>query len=64
MDKPELNYRFFNSDTPEEFVKALLAVCIEANIGKAERAIRHELATDSDKEGGENEYSGILQGID
>ncbi len=66
LDKPKLKYRFFNSNTPEEFAKAVLAVCIEANAKKAERAIQKELAIsiDDGKIGEEDEHSGILQSID
>ena len=43
MDKPKLNFRFHNPNTPEEFTKILLRVCIDANMKKVEQLIREEV---------------------
>ena len=42
MDKPKLNFRFHNPNTPEELTKILLRVCIDANMKKVEQIIRDE----------------------
>ena len=42
MDKPKLNFRFYNPNTPEELTKTLLRVCIDANMKKVEQLIRDE----------------------
>ncbi len=43
MDKPKLNFRFHNPNTPEELTKILLRVCIDANMKKVESALRKEI---------------------
>lgn len=48
MDKPKLNYRFHNSNaTDDELTRVLLRICIEANMKKAEQAIRECAVSDS-----------------
>ena len=66
MDKPKLNFRFHNPNTPEELTKILLRVCIDANMKKVEHIIREEVsvALDENNTGAEDEHSGILQSID
>ena len=66
LDKPKLNFRFHNPNTPEELTKILLRVCIDANMKKVEHIIREEaaVALDENGTGDKNEYSGILQSID
>lgn len=49
MDKPKLNFRFYNPNTPEELTKILLRVCIDANMQKVEQLIREEAAIALDK---------------
>ena len=57
MDKPELNFRFHNPNSDENFVRMLLSVCMETCKKKADDAITAELlknqeetaATDADK---------------
>ncbi len=44
MDKPKLNFRFHNSNSPEALTRLLISVCIDANMEKAERAINDEIA--------------------
>ena len=44
MDKPKLNFRFHNPNTPEELTKILLRVCIDANMKKVEQLISDEAA--------------------
>lgn len=65
MDKPKLNFRFHNPNTPEELTNILLRVCIDANMKKVELIMREEAAVALDNSiGDKNEYSGILQSID
>ncbi len=40
MKQDKLNFRFHNPNTPEETADFLLKICMEANKGKVERAIR------------------------
>ena len=44
MDKPKLNFRFYNPNKPEELTKILLRVCLDANMKKVEQIIREEAA--------------------
>lgn len=44
MDKPKLNFRFHNSNSPEALTRLLISVCIDANMEKAARAINDEIA--------------------
>lgn len=62
MDKPKLNFRFHNPNTPEELTKILLRVCIDANMKKVEQVIREEaaIALDENSTGDKNEHSGLL----
>ncbi len=62
MDKPKLNFRFHNPNTPEELTKMLLRVCIDANMKKVEHIIREEaaVALDENSTGDKNEHSGLL----
>lgn len=61
MDKPKLNFRFHNPNTPEELTKILLRVCIDANMHKVEHIIREAaVALDENNTGDENEHSGLL----
>lgn len=50
MDKPKLNFRFHNSNTPENLARMLLRVCIDCNMEKVEKAIREEIAIATDEE--------------
>ena len=50
MDKPKLNYRFHHEESPEKLAKAIIRICIEANMKRVENAIREELACALDKE--------------
>ena len=45
-DKPKLNYRFHNPNPPEVFVPYLINVCIEANKGRVEKALREVAIAD------------------
>lgn len=49
MDKPKLNFRFHNSNSPEALTRLLIRVCIDANMEKAERAINEEIALTLDE---------------
>ena len=62
LDKPKLNFRFHNPNTPEELTKILLRVCIDANMKKVEQIIREEsaIAFDENSTGDKNEHSGLL----
>lgn len=62
LDKPKLNFRFHNPNTPEELTKILLRVCIDANMKKVEQVIREEaaIALDENSTGDKNEHSGLL----
>lgn len=42
MDKPKLNFRFHNSNSTESLARALLRVCIDANMERVETIIREE----------------------
>ena len=66
MDKPKLNFRFHNPNTPEELTKILLRVCVDANMKKVEHIIREEAAStlDENNTGEKDEHCGILQSID
>ncbi len=44
LDKPKLNIRFHNPNTPEELTKILWRVCVDANMKKVESALRKEIA--------------------
>ena len=43
MDKPNLNFRFHNPNSEEDFVRLLLSVCMETCKAKADEAISSEL---------------------
>lgn len=61
MDKPKLNFRFHNPNTPEELTKILLSVCVDANMKKVEQVIREEaFALDENSTGDKDEHSGLL----
>ncbi len=62
MDKPKLNIRFHNPNTPEELTKILLRVCIDANMEKVKQIIKEEtaVALDDNSTGDKNEHSGLL----
>ena len=49
-DKPKLNYRFHNPNPPEVFVPYLINVCIEANKGRVEKALREAAIADCTEE--------------
>ncbi len=49
MNKPKLNFRFHNSNSPEDLTRLLISVCIDANMEKAERAINDEIALTLDE---------------
>ena len=42
MDKPKLNFRFHNSNSTESLARALLRVCIDANVERVDRIIKEE----------------------
>ncbi len=42
MDKPKLNFRFHNPNSAELLTRALLRVCIDANMERVESIIREE----------------------
>ncbi len=42
MDKPKLNFRFHSSNSAESLTRALLRVCIDANMERVEQLIREE----------------------
>ena len=42
MDKPKLNFRFHSSNSAESLTRALLRVCIDANMERVESIIREE----------------------
>ena len=47
MDRPKLNYRFHNPNKDDDaLINELLKVCIEANMKKADRAIREAALCD------------------
>ena len=63
MDKPKLNFRFHNPNTPEELTKILLRVCIDANMKKVEQIVREEAAVAHDENNTgdkKSEHSGLL----
>jgi len=62
LDKPKLNFRFHNPNTPEELTKILLRVCIDANMKKIEHILSEEaaVALDENSTGDKNEHSGLL----
>lgn len=62
VDKPKLNYRFHNSNTPEELTKVLLRICVEANMKKVEAAIKQAI-DDNYRRSAEDENRSILQSI-
>lgn len=57
MDKPKLNFRFYNPNSEENFVRMLISVCMETCKVKADEAILADLlnkkeetaATDADE---------------
>lgn len=49
VDKPKLNYRFHNSNSPEALTRLLLRVCIDANMERVNRAISDEIALTLDE---------------
>lgn len=49
VDKPKLNFRFHNSNSPEALTQLLIRICIDANMEKAERAINEEIALTLDE---------------
>ena len=49
MDKPKLNFRFHNSNSPEALTRLLIRVCIDANMEKAKQAINDEIALTLDE---------------
>ena len=53
MDKPKLNFRFHNSNSAESIARALLRVCIDANMERVERIIKEEAMAALDE--GENQ---------
>ena len=61
MDKPELEFAFFNSYAPDEFIKLIVDVLTDANKKKAEEAVRRFSEVGFEGEGDEN--SGLLQSI-
>ncbi len=64
MDKPKLNFRFHNPNTPEELTKILLRVCVDANMKKVEQIISEEaFALDENSTGDKDEHRGVLQSI-
>ena len=52
MSKRKLNYRFHNSNDPEEMAEYILKIFIEVNQPKVERALQEAL--DEKKEKAEN----------
>lgn len=52
MDKPKLNFRFHNSNSTESLTRALLRVCVEANMERVDRIIKEEAMAALDE--GEN----------
>ncbi len=63
VDEPKLNFRFHNSNTPEELTKILLRVCIDANMKKVEAAIKQAI-DDNPIRSAKDENRGVLQSID
>ncbi len=55
MDKPKLHYRFHCAATPEKLAKEILRICIEADKGKVEKALREEMAIACDEREGTEE---------
>lgn len=49
MDKPKLNFRFHNGNTPEAFARVLLNICIDANMERIEAALKRETAAKAEK---------------
>lgn len=49
MDKPKLNFRFHNGNTPEALARVLLDICIDANMERIEAAIKQETADAAEK---------------
>lgn len=49
MDKPKLNFRFHNSNSAESLTRALLRVCIDANMERVEQLIREEAMMELDE---------------
>ena len=47
MDKRKLNYRFHNPNPPEALGRELLRICIGANMGKVESAVRESFEKES-----------------
>ena len=66
MDKPKLNFRFHNPNTPEEFTKILLRTCIDANMKRVEQILREEAesAINENIIGAEDEHCSVLQSVD
>ena len=58
MDKPKLNFRFHNSNSTESLTRALLRVCIDANMERVDRIIKEEAmaALGEQKNQSENGY--------
>ncbi|MCI8500061.1 MAG: hypothetical protein HFE28_05575 [Clostridia bacterium] len=49
MDKPKLNFRFHDGNTPEALARVLLDICIDANMERIEAAIKQETAAMMEK---------------
>lgn len=49
LDKPKLNYRFHNENTPEALARVLLRICIDANMDKVESVLKREIAVAVEK---------------
>ena len=49
LDKPKLNFRFHNGNTPEALARVLLDICIDANMERIEAAIKRETAAKAEK---------------
>lgn len=49
LDKPKLNYRFHNENTPEALARVLLRICIDANMDKVESALKQEIVISVEK---------------
>lgn len=57
MDKPKLNFRFYNSNSVESLTRALLRVCIDANMKRVEKIIREEAIATLDESENQTENS-------
>ena len=49
LDKPKLNFRFHDGNTPEALARVLLDICIDANMERIEAAIKRETAVAAEK---------------